>query len=489
VYEILKVAGSRRRLDFRLERNQTGRSAKEEQMNTEGFVAGVFRVVRGATVIVLVFAVLIGSSQQTYAKQPFSLIYLDGHMHTTYSDGSGTVAEIKTMALARGLDAVIITNHCKSLTREKWNSLVAETAAASDASFLALPGFEVTGSDGMFNRDHINAWGVNDPFVGDDSKELCPEEVWESPPNPEGTGPMYPENLTKWVDYIHSKQGIAVHNHPSGTTRLDYGVKHMEVYNQSHVDDVIGYATALGYPPEQAWKLGLTFNNFALYGERDVNMLVPFPGFPTPIPLRYGLWYATANLIPPYVGQWLGSPEAPLNSWDQLLMAYVDGEVEEPIFALADSDSHNTGDLTCDNQNGCSTVGVAKNGVYVKALNAKELYKAIKAGRSFATTGPSLNLDVNGEWMGDTAEIEDGTATINLAVNSESPTAILVKIDIIRNGVVWQTINPMSPFYQATLPDNNVTEDGYYRVEVTSLDLASGKYFFAWSNPVFVKVR
>ncbi|MHC4094121.1 MAG: hypothetical protein ACYSVY_28245, partial [Planctomycetota bacterium] len=67
-------------------------------------------------------------------------------------------------------------------------------------------------------------------------------------------------------------------------------------------------------------------------------------------------------------------------------------------------------------------------------------YKAIKAGRSFATTGPSLALDVNGELMGDTAYVFDGTANVNLSVDSESPTAILVKIDIIKNGDVWQTI-------------------------------------------------
>jgi hypothetical protein len=33
-----------------------------------------------------------------------------------------------------------------------------------------------------------------------------------------------------------------------------------------------------------------------------------------------------------------------------------------------------------------------------------------------------------------------------------------------------------------------VTEDGYYRVEVTSLDVVSGRYDFAWSNPVFARV-
>jgi hypothetical protein len=232
----------------------------------------------------------------------------------------------------------------------------------------------------------------------------------------------------------------------------------------------------------------MTLNNFALYGERDVNMLVSFPGFPTPVPLRYALWYATKNYIPPYIGQWLGSPEAPLNSWDQLLMAYVNGTVEEPIFALANSDAHNTGDLDCCDSNGCSTVGVAKNGVFVKEFTAKALYKAIKAGHTFATTGPSLALDVNGELMGEMSVISDGIARIHLKVNSESSTALLVKIDILKNGVVWKTVSPLSTTYKQTLSDNLVTEDGYYRVEVTSLDMVSGNYYFAWSNPVFIDV-
>jgi hypothetical protein len=308
--------------------------------------------------------------------------------------------------------------------------------------------------------------------------------VWLSPPNPAGTGAMYPENITKWVDYIHSKGGIAVHNHPSGTTALEYGVNNLEVYNQSHVDDVASYALQLGYSPQEAWEFGMMLNNLATEGESDENlhMLLPNPGFPGPalMPVRDILWWATAVFSG--VGQWLGSPEAPLNSWDDLLMAYVDGAVDTPIFGVANSDAHNTGDPDSD-------VGVAKNGVYLKkGLTAAELYKAIKAGRTFATTGPSLALDVNGELMGDTAYVFDGTADVNLSVDSESPTAILVKIDIVKNGDVLQTISPLSSTYEDTLTDDGVTEDGYYRVEVTSLDVVSGRYYFAWSNPVFARV-
>ncbi len=435
-----------------------------------------------AVVLAVVFAA--GSAS---AASKFSLIYYDGHMHTTRSDGSGEVADIKATAQSRGLSAVIITDHCKSLTLAEWESLVAECEALSDSTFLALPGVEVTGSDGMLNRDHINALNIDDPFVGDDFCEICPEEMWESPENPYGTGALYPEHLTKWVDYIHSKGGIAVHNHPSGSTSLTYGVNNLEIYNQSHVDDVANYAMMLGYPAQEAWEFGMLMNNLAIWGEaEELHQLMPnpflgYPGFPQDpyISMREIVYYATMAFSG--IGQWLGAPQAPLTSWDELLMAYVDGAVDTPVFGLANSDAHNTGAADSD-------VGMAKNGAYVKDLTANELYKAIKAGRTFATTGPSLALDVNGELMGDTAYILDGNAAVNLSVSSESMTAILVKIDIIKDGEVWQTIGPMSTDYTATLTDSGVTGDGYYRVEVTAYDMVSEGYSFAWSNPVFVKI-
>jgi hypothetical protein len=420
-----------------------------------------------------------------FGVQDYSLVYYDGHLHTVRSDGSGSVAQIKATAISRGLDAVIITDHCKDLTLDEWRSLVAECRAVSDATFLALPGFEMTGSDGMLNRAHINALFADDPFVGMNRCELCPEEVWISPQNPDGTGAMYPENLARWVDYIHLQGGIAVHNHPSGSTSLDYGVDNIEVYNQGHVDDVFGYAKMLGYSDEAAWQLGITLNDFAVYGERDVNIPVAFPGIPDPIPLRLALYYATLSFSG--IGQWLGAPEAPLNSWDDLLLAYVDGTLRRPIFGLANTDSHNTGDPVY------STVGVAKNGAYVKkgkkGLTARELFAAVKSGRTFATTGPSLSLEVNGRIMGETTRVfRGGAASITLSADSESPTAVLVKIDIIKNGEIMQTVSPMSPVYSATLVDSALTEDGYYRVEVTSYDPLSGAYQFAWSNPVFVRI-
>jgi hypothetical protein len=427
-----------------------------------------FAVILETALVVSLMACSSDSERENPPQEPYMLIYYDGHMHTVRSDGSGDVAQIKETAIRRDLSAVIITDHCAMLTREKWDSLLAETKKASDDSFLALPGFEITGNEGLLNRDHILAYGVADPFVGDDASEACPEEVWPSEANPDGYGPKQPENLAKWVDFVHSQGGIAVHAHPVGTTRLEYGVDNIEVYNQSQLDDITRYAKLLEYSDEESLQFALMLGNFATYGGRDLDLPVRFPGLPEPIPARLALLRAA--------GLRLGPPEAPLQSWDDLIMAYVDGRTDQPVFALANTDAHNTGDPD-------SKVGLAKNGLYVRRLSEEEVYAAIKAGRSFATTGPSLTFTVEGKLMGETARV-GGSATLNLSVNAESASAVLEKVDIIKNGEILKTVNPESPAYEETLEDS-VTGSGYYRIEVTSYDASSGRRYFAWSNPVF----
>ena len=139
---------------------------------------------------------------------------------------------------------------------------MAETAAVSDGTFLALPGFEMTGSEGMFNRGHMNAYNAPDPFVGDDALSSAPRRCGRTRPTRPAPAPM-PENLAKWADYVHSQGGIVNHNHTSGSTQLSYGVDNIEVYNQSHVDDIFGYAKLLGYSDEEALAFAMTLNDLA----------------------------------------------------------------------------------------------------------------------------------------------------------------------------------------------------------------------------------
>jgi hypothetical protein len=407
-------------------------------------------------------------------------------MHTVESDGSGTADDVKTAALHNGVDAVIVTNHTKMLTLDEWNALDKRARELSSDDFLMINAFEVTGSEGLFLRDHVLAWNVADPFVGRDTDELAPEEVWPSPANPNGTGPMYPENIRKWVRYIHRHGGIAVHAHTQGSTSPSYGVDFIEIFNLSHVKDVAGYATMMGFPAQEAWGLGLTLNNMAIYGDRDLSMPVTIPNLPT-MPLRDALYVATQQMTT--VGQVLGEPGTPIHSWDELLLAYVDGELDHPTFGVADSDAHNTANLSANVD--YSDVGQARNGVFVRRLTQHSLFGAIEAGRCFATTGPSMAFTVNGEMMGETVVLKSWkrrAVKLDLSVNAESATAVVAKVTIVRNGKPWKVLSPMAPSYRTALCDT-VDQDGYYRVEVVSVDAVTGEYQFAYSNPVFVDVH
>jgi hypothetical protein len=436
-----------------------------------------------ALCVAALFAALAGPAA---ARSTYKLVYLDGHMHTSASDGSGTADDIKAAALARGLSAVIVTDHSGMLTFSEWQALAERARRLSDGTFVMLVGFEITGGEGLFNRDHVLAWGVNDPFVGDNANELAPEEVWPSPFNPLGTGAAYPENVAAWVRYIHDLGGIAVHAHPSGSTSPAYGVDAIEVSSLDYVKSVATKAVTWGLPPSQAWALSMTLNNMALYGERDLSTVVALPGYP-PMTLRQAIYAVTAATTG--VGCVLGAPEAPLHSWDELLMAYVYGEVDHPTFGVADSDAHNTANVLLDPAADYSDVGEYRNGVFVRRLTRGALMAAVKSGRCFATTGPALRFTVNGKMMGRTATVEQGAATtLRFTAQAGSPTAVVAQVTVVRNGEVWRVLSPMAPSFSTTLGDS-VGEDGYYRIEVVSADMMSGEYQFAYSNPVFVDVE
>ncbi len=417
----------------------------------------------------------------------YRLVYFDGHIHTTHSDGSGSIADVAQVARARGLDAAIITNHTPQIVdAEEWNEIVTECAALSDSDFLMIPSFEITGSEGYLLRDHFLAWGVYVPFVSGAADATVPERFWPSPTNPDGTGPLHPEHIRAWVDYVHANGGLAVHAHTWGTTQPVYNVDFIELFNVGTVKSIIqGVKTATGgaVSDEMAYQLGLVMNNFAVYGSRDLLMPVDLPGV-SQGPLRMALYAAT--------DQWLGTPESmPLYSWDDQLLAYVYGEAARPVFGVANSDAHNTANTDLANTDplyDASDVGEAKNGVLVAQLDALSLFDALRAGRFFATTGPSLIFEVNDALMGETVGIGAGqNARVRLSGNAESDSSVFVKVDIIRNGEVFKTLTPQTPTFDVTIEDGDPVH-GYYRAELTTMDMRMQTYQFAWANPVFVRV-
>lgn len=467
--------------------------------------------------MVMVFF-MIATITPAHARKGLELVYFDGHIHTTHSDGSGSIADVKQAARARGLNAVFVTNHAGQIgDLDEWNDIVYDCKALSEDGFLMIPSFEVTGSEGLFCRDHVLAWGVGSPFVSDPADALTdalvPEEVWPSPENPFGTGPLYHENIRRWTDWIHQNGGMAVHAHTSGTTQLSYHVDFIEVINLRHIKDVAGFAEIAGLDADEARNLALLFHNFAVDGGAFLQLSVdmPNPRYGEPdqpetiqLPLQQALYLGTSLIgdLGENSGgpQWLGAPTpqnlldagavpaAPLNSWDDLLMSFINGNIDHPIFGVANSDAHNTantdvGSTVYDD----SDVGEARNGVYLRDFNALHFFRAVRRGNLFATTGPSLYFDVDGRLMGETVPRRQGrnkTVHINLSVDSESESALLTSVAIIKNGDIIFTEVPMSTVYEIQLEDR-VSDDCYYRVEVISME-ADGKPRFAYANPVFV---
>ena len=418
------------------------------------------------TVVVLFVAVVAFTTPATAEPATpetnnYMLIFYDGHMHTVFSDGSGTVSDVVATAKSRGLDAVIITDHSEDLTGDEWNWLVGNCSLHTDETFLCLPGFEMTGSESVLMRDHVVVYNVSSPFVTD---ELVASEVWPSPFNPDGTGPLAPENITKWVDFVHSEGGIAVHVHPSGHTKTMYSVDLIEIWNRDFIDEVNAVGVLLGYP-----EAGYILNNLAIYGERD---------FATE--LREALHFATESVYG--VGIWFGSPEDPLNSWDSFLLNCTTGVTGYVPFAVGNTDSHNTGAPD-------SKVGIAKTGVYVNAFTANELYEGIKEGRSFVTTGPIISFNISDAMMGETLFLTGGVSPVlNIKIESSAPSAKITRVDITKNGnYSWQTFNPNHTSFEAQIEETNVTTDSYYRIEVEEYDSALDETHFAYSNPIFVK--
>ncbi len=185
------------------------------------------------------------------------------------------------------------------------------------------------------------------------------------------------------------------------------------------------------------------------------------------------------------------TPAASLNSWDDLLMAYIRGEVNHPIFGVANSDAHNTASIDMNApEDNISDVGKVKNGVYVKEISQKHLFAAIRQGNLFATTGPSLNFEINGKIMGQTVQCEsssDKSVQLSITANTECPNTELNKVIIIKNGSVIKTIQPTGRDFKQTMNDQ-VNQKCYYRVEVTAVNKETGESEFAYGNPVFVEI-
>lgn len=78
------------------------------------------------------------------------------HVHSTYSDGEFTLAELRDIYRAMGCRFVCITDHAEAFHEEKLKRYHEECAALSDDNFRFIPGLEY----GCERRMHILGYGM-----------------------------------------------------------------------------------------------------------------------------------------------------------------------------------------------------------------------------------------------------------------------------------------------------------------------------------------
>src|SRR3712207_4736603 len=78
------------------------------------------------------------------------------HCHSTYSDGECTLAELREMFVAAGLDFVCMTDHAEFFDEEKLRAYVQECESLSDERFRFVAGLEYE----CERRMHVLGYGV-----------------------------------------------------------------------------------------------------------------------------------------------------------------------------------------------------------------------------------------------------------------------------------------------------------------------------------------
>lgn len=90
------------------------------------------------------------------------------HVHSTYSDGEFTLAELREIYLADGCSFVCMTDHAEHLDSETLPAYVDECRARSDAELRFVPGLEY----GCERRMHILGYGATKLADSTDPEEV-----------------------------------------------------------------------------------------------------------------------------------------------------------------------------------------------------------------------------------------------------------------------------------------------------------------------------
>ncbi|KAI8337256.1 Polymerase/histidinol phosphatase-like protein [Chlamydoabsidia padenii] len=157
------------------------------------------------------------SSYLTPYNQSFKYnVLLDGHSHSTYSDGKMNVKQLLDWHIANGYNALMVTDH-NTLA----GGLYAERLALSNAYYreriVVIPGMEYTCC-----RIHMNLIGIN-------------QTIPVGPPSPSD------EELRQVIDKTHALGGIVIVNHIPWSNTTQSGYELPRLPNHPSVEDLISW--------------------------------------------------------------------------------------------------------------------------------------------------------------------------------------------------------------------------------------------------------
>lgn len=375
-----------------------------------------------------------------YKKKSESLYFGDLHIHTNFSDGTGTPEQ--NLRYARdvvGLDFAAVTDHAEDLTEEKWEKTI-DTIREQHASgnFVTFLAFEWT----------------------------------------------HPSGLEVWPLLLEKKLALS----EIDITR--YG--HRNVYYKRPKGRYFAWNEPQSDNPEKLW---------SQLEAQDVQALV-IPHHPASyvFPVNWEIHTPKLERLVEIYSMW-GSSEIPESEGNSRPIIRGGGEVAKEkrahvqcaldrgyrVGIIAGSDGHDGygGQTRHHIQNLSRHQGPfypsGITGVYATNVSREAIWDALWNRRCYGTTGEKIKLrfSINGKPMGSTLVKDEASS---LSVEAEiAGTADVQKVELICDGQVSRRAYGSSPqeIFRTKLSAGEVTNYSYIRVRQTNGGIA-------WSSPVWV---
>ncbi|KAJ2874898.1 hypothetical protein GGH93_002026 [Coemansia aciculifera] len=156
-------------------------------------------------------------------------VLLDGHAHTTISDGRLTPEQLVEYSIAQGFNAIIVTDH-----NTVAGGLRAETYAKSKypGRFIVVPGMEYSNC-----RIHMNFININTTVTVGNKELPSDENIKQAIAKVHELGGLVIVNHIPWSNHSLDRiQAPRLVNHPSVQSLVDWGVDGFEIANQATFD-------------------------------------------------------------------------------------------------------------------------------------------------------------------------------------------------------------------------------------------------------------